>query len=204
MNYVPHRQFAERSQRTLTILIVARVVLQNGKEGLGRVRNISETGLMLETAMPLRVGDDLSVELRSRQVLSGAVVWVQDGRVGVHLHERIDISKIVAALPQAARSLRRFSQPRAPRIAANCHIEAQVDGQRLLAELIDISQGGAKVVLPRLMRREERVVLMVPGLPLKLALVRWTADGETGLSFAEPLHFSTLTEWLAVRQEGDF
>ena len=204
MNYVPHSHFATRSKRTLTILTVARLVLEDGREGLGRVRNISETGLMLESAMNLRIGDALSVELRSQQVLRGRIVWYQDGRAGVRLSQPIDVADAVAGLPPPPKSLRRSSQPRSPRVAAECQIEVQADGHRLTAQLVDISQGGAKIVLPRIMRREERVVLMVPGLPLKLALVRWTADGETGLSFAEPLPFGALTERLAIRLEGDF
>ena len=40
MNYVPHHHFTARPERTLTILTVARVLVSDGREGLGRVRNI--------------------------------------------------------------------------------------------------------------------------------------------------------------------
>lgn len=204
MKHVPKHQFANRSDRTLTILTVARLVLEDGREGLGRIRNISETGLMLETPMLLPYGEWVRAEMRSQQTLRGRVVWARDSRAGLQFDRPIDVAEAIACLPPPPKTLRKSSLPRAPRIAAPCSIDVQVDGQRLAAELVDISQGGAKIVAARAMRRDERLILMVPGLPLKLAIVRWTADAEIGLRFAEPLPFGILTEWLAVRQEGDF
>lgn len=204
MKHVPQQVFVKRADRALTILTVARLVLDDGREGLGRIRNLSETGLMLETPMLLRVGERVRAEMRSQQALTGRVVWATDSRAGVHFDQRIDVAEAIASLPPPPKTLRKSSLPRAPRIAAACAIDVQIDGQRLGAELVDISQGGAKLVAPRTMRRDERVILMVPGLPLKLAIVRWSADGDVGLTFAEPLPFELLTQWLAIRQEGDF
>lgn len=72
---------------------------------------------------------------------------------------------------------------------------------RAEATLRDISQGGAKVSLPFHTHVGERLLLLVPGLPLKLGIVRWVRE-DVGVAFAEPLGFDLLADWLVARSGG--
>lgn len=68
--------------------IVDRASLKyRGKTLLAKVVNISESGLMLETMIVPRIGEELAVEFEGFEPLSGIVRWVRDGRLGLDLGE---------------------------------------------------------------------------------------------------------------------
>ena len=193
----------QRGERTLTLFMVAKLKVEGAGEGLCRVRNISSGGLMLESRMPLRPDSRVWIELRGMRTLSGTIVWARDGRAGIKFDEPVTVEELVGPVQTGRRRLLRNSQPRGPRIIVDCPIEVQLDSGRVDARLIDISQGGAKIALRLLPQRDERLILMIPGLPLKLAIVRWAGD-EVGVGFAEPLPFDVLAEWLLVRAAGEY
>lgn len=195
--------FPERAERTLTLFIVAKLKLEGGGEGLCRVRNLSAGGLMLESRMPLAVGNRIVVELRGSRLLRGTIVWAREGRAGIAFDQPIAVETLLGPSEAPASRLFKVHHPRGPRVLVDCPIEVQLDGGRIEARLIDISQGGARVALPLTPQRDERLILMIPGLPLKLAIVRWTGP-EVGIAFAEPLKFDLLSEWLLVRAAGEY
>ncbi len=58
-----------------------------GKTLLAKVVNISESGLMIETPIVPRIGEELAVEFEGFEPLTGIVRWVRDGRFGLDLGE---------------------------------------------------------------------------------------------------------------------
>lgn len=185
-----------RGVRTVTILIVARLLAPAG-EGLCRIRNISAGGMMLETATPLGPGEIVCAELRHGQRLEGRVVWARDGRAGVAFADPVAVGDIVAQAPAQASRLRRTRQPRSPRIAVDLAIAVELArGGPVFGRLLDISQGGARLTVPRTVAMGEGLALDLPGLRRKRAFVRWVGS-ELGVVFAEPLGFEELSRWLA-------
>ena len=61
----PKEGFQPRAQRTVTTLIAAKLELGPGKEALCRLRNVSTTGMLVETGQPLTRDDTVVIELRS-------------------------------------------------------------------------------------------------------------------------------------------
>ena len=57
---------------------------------VARVRNLSEGGMMVETAVPFSIGDTLDCELRNIGRVAGRVAWATEGRVGVAFDAPID------------------------------------------------------------------------------------------------------------------
>ena len=184
-----------RDARTVTILIVARLLAPAG-EGLCRIRNIAPGGMMLESATPLGVGEIVCAELRNGQRLEGRVAWSRDGRAGIAFVESIDIRDVVAQAPALGSRLRRARQPRGPRITLDLAIAVELANGPVFGRLLDISQGGARLTLPRPVTLGERMTLELPGLRRKRAFVRWVGP-ELGVAFAEPLGFDELSRWLA-------
>lgn len=203
MTLIDQSDLRASGQRTLTLFMVAKLKADGAGEGLCRVRNISAGGLMLESRMPLRPDACVTIELRGMRTLAGRIVWSQDGRAGVAFDQPVTVEELVGAAQPSRRRVIRNSQPRGPRIIVDCPIEVQLDSGRVEARLIDISQGGAKIALPLVPQRDERLIMMIPGLPLKLAIVRWAGE-EVGVGFAEPLPFDLLAEWLMVRAVGEY
>jgi hypothetical protein len=188
--------FPPRAPRTVTLLITGKLVTR-AEEGLCRVRNISATGMQIETRIPLAVGDAVGVELRGLSAIAGKVVWSRGSLAGIASDGAIDVERLLHPAPVSR--LVRAPHPRGPRVLVELAIEVQ-DGDGIHeAALIDLSQGGARVRLPFRPRIEERLSLIVTGLPLKSGAVRWIRGDEAGIAFYEPLSFDCLAEWLVDR-----
>lgn len=196
----PERPLAKRSERTLTMLIVAKLRAGN-REGICRVRNVSKGGMMIESRMPLDCGQPVMLDVRDQAGLQGSIAWVRGERSGIRLESELALDGLLSAPPARPSRVTRTKVGRGPRLEVQCEVEVELASGRLKAALKDISQGGAKLSMPLVVQRDERLLLMIPGLPMKLALVRW-AGSEIGVAFAEPLSFGTLGEWLLTRADG--
>lgn len=199
MNAVPGGGAARgrilRAPRTVTMLLVAKLVTQEG-ESLCRIRNAAPGGLLIDTSARLHRGQPVSIELRNAQCLTGMVAWCDGTRAGVIFPAPIDTAAILALAPGRGSRLLRVRQPRGPRIALDRQIEVEMAAGRVFGRVIDISQGGARLTLPVRPDLGEWLTLDLPGLKRKRAVVRWIAT-YVGVAFAEPLSFEALSEWLA-------
>ena len=191
---------AERAPRTLTLLMTGKLVTGSG-EGLCRVRNISSTGMQIETRRHLTAGDLIRVELRGLCELPGRVAWCQPPLAGIALSSPIAVEELLH--PRPASRLTRSRSPRAPRIGVECVVELETGGGPCHGQLRDLSQGGARLCLPASPRREERITVAIPGLPLKSGIVRWVRGADVGIAFYEPLPFDLLADWIAERDDEE-
>ena len=57
------------------------------KKVLAKVVNISESGMMLETSIEPRIGEQMAVEFEGFEPLRGIVRWVRSGRIGLDVGE---------------------------------------------------------------------------------------------------------------------
>ncbi len=67
-----------------------------------RIRNLSSTGLMADSQVAYDEGASVEVELRGIGIVSGEIVWVRGGRMGITFHETIDPKR--ARRPVSAQS----------------------------------------------------------------------------------------------------
>lgn len=65
-----------------------------------RVRNISATGAMIETKLPVRVGSEPLLDLGDTISLSCTVEWAVGDQVGVRFHALFDMSQLGRARPE--------------------------------------------------------------------------------------------------------
>lgn len=65
------------------------------------IHNMSETGLLIETAAPLTIGDGLEVLLPEAGALPAVVVWVGRGFFGCRFEKRVPTATVSAALLRA-------------------------------------------------------------------------------------------------------
>jgi hypothetical protein len=59
-----------------------------------RVRNLSRSGLMAEATATYGIGTEVTLTFKSIPPISGRVVWVSDGRMGIALNEEIDPRRV--------------------------------------------------------------------------------------------------------------
>ena len=79
-----------------------------------KVRNLSDTGVMVQGELLAEVGQRVIVTLRNVGEVGGKVVWTESAKVGIQFDERID-----AALAQKNLSERRTEAPRYARPAVD-------------------------------------------------------------------------------------
>lgn len=185
----------DRAARTVTTLLVGRLLCDGEPDRLCRIRNISSGGMMVEAPQVMRVGAALTVELRNGERLSGRVVWNQVGRAGVQFHAPLPAGRLELLARINARQ-QDGPQPRAPRFITHCPSLLTSNGRRMAATVLNISQSGAGVRLPHPHPLVQQVSLSLPGLPVRQCMVRWSHEDQAGLSFVECVPFHELATWL--------
>lgn len=67
-----------------------------------RIRNISETGAMIQVTEAVRVGSEPLLELSEAVSLSATVEWAVGDQVGLRFHQRFDVRKLSESRPTVA------------------------------------------------------------------------------------------------------
>lgn len=182
-----------REARVTTILLIGKLISPHG-EGLCRIRNLSNGGLMAEVHVPLEKGNPVQIELKAGDRLSGQVRWSRERRIGIAFDEPVEVGTLLARTTMRTLA---HGLARAPRFAVDCSIELRCGGRRHAGRLINVSQGGARLQADFKPERDQLLNLAIPGLPEKRGGLRWARDGILGLAFVEPLAFEELGCWLA-------
>ena len=188
---------AERrdDDRLMAMLRVAKLIDQNGREQLIRVRNVSAGGLMAELGHPIEVGTSVSIEL-SAQKIASTVVWTREGTAGFKFDQTIDLGELLAGRKQ-----RHGFRPRPPRLEVNCKANIKLGDRYYTVDVHDISLGGLKVEPIEEYCLGKKVVVVVESLRPVRGEVRWFADRKAGIVFDQPLTFEELAEWVGKRLE---
>jgi hypothetical protein len=183
-------------ERHLTLFRVGTMVL-NGQRELCLIKNISAGGMLVRVYSPLSVGDQLSVELKHGQPLSGRVTWVRDQQVGFTFDEMVDVIAFLSPCEDGPK-------PRMPRIQTDSYVSVR-DGSRTFSmRACDISQGGLKVETKVALPVGTEVVVSLPGLAPLPGVVRWADRGFTGLTFNRLLALPSLIQWLKAQRDASY
>jgi hypothetical protein len=59
-----------------------------------RIRNLSKGGVMVETALPVHIGENLIIELPNIGAVRGRAAWVMEGRFGVSFDALVDPNQV--------------------------------------------------------------------------------------------------------------
>nr|WP_282098044.1 PilZ domain-containing protein [Sphingomonas sp. S2M10] len=193
--------WAERAPRTVTTLMVGKLICTGAGEQLCRVRNISATGMMLESPFPLREGDAIVVELRGGPVLEGRIMWVSAGRAGVQFTAPIDVEEVLAAAKGSSPAARlRRAVPRAPRFQFGGNARLVCNGAPHAVMMENISQSGARIRLSNQPDLDRVMTLVVPGLSPRSCTVRWIEGDSAGVAFIDMIPYAELAAWLNEKQ----
>lgn len=180
------------SRHAVKTLLVARLHRRDRTEHLCRIRNLSETGMMIETPAPVAVHETLTVELRG-ETFGGEVIWAEDNCVGLRLTQPIEIARV---LGEARLAAVRADRPRAPRFRVDSPARISSYGRTIDVVVEDVSQSGARLRLPRPPRAEAEVILSIPGLPSRRCTTRWSNEEWAGVVFHDIIPYSELAAWL--------
>ena len=178
-------------RRHLTILRVGKLI-SDGIQELCLVRNISAGGLKARVYSEKKVGQEVSVELKSGQEIRGAVQWVTGNEIGVQFHDKIDVPTLLASA-----ELTRGMRPRPPRVHLPTLALLRLRSELWGIGIQDISQGGAKIEIDQPLGIGDEVVIMVGDFRPLTAIVRWVRGGAAGVEFKQMIPYSELAQWLS-------
>ena len=157
-------------------------------EGLCRVRNISDEGMMLSAGLELELGVAVRVRLSDWTCLTGTVVWRDEGSIGIRFPEPIHCANLLRSL--AAQQL--SGRQGAPRLSVSMIGLAASETGLQAIRVLDISQHGMKLAHDGSLR---------PGLPVKImlengierrAVVRWSENSMAGVRLLKPIPYEEL------------
>lgn len=183
--------FQQRSSRQMTVLINA-AVRQGERDGLCRIRNMSETGLMIETALPLPDGCAVTILLRSGKSIDCVARWSSEGRTGLSC--AADPTEILLEERKAGEA--DAGEPIQPRFVRPIELELVSQGFVHPCSLHSIS---AKDVILTEVPTEPDLALItvcIPHLGDFPATVRVREDGNVFARFTTPLGFAEFNRWL--------
>jgi hypothetical protein len=186
----PERRTAPRH---LTILRVGALIGAHGRE-LCLIRNISAGGLMAHVYSPHKLGDKVTVELKSHQQLAGTVVWVEESNVGIQFDELVDVAEMLSCQPPLHKGWR----PRLPRVEIDRLGTVRCGSRVHAVNTKDISQGGVKIEADSPLRQAEHVVVTLEKLRPIEGVVRWADGGCAGIAFNQVLPFQELMNWITA------
>ncbi|MHA6721128.1 PilZ domain-containing protein [Sphingomonas sp. RS6] len=189
--------WVDRAPRTVTTLMVGKLLSEEKGEQLCRVRNLSASGMLVESRRPIEIDTDITVELRCGQRLSGQVVWSHDGRAGVHFGAPINVEKVLATARGTTPSARLHrAVPRAPRFDVDCPARLVCNGVSFQIVVNNISQSGARLRIAGQPDLDRVMTVAIPGLAPRPCTVRWSRDGEVGIAFIDMVPYAELADWL--------
>ena len=176
-----------RASRIHTMLRLARVTRAHDV-GLWRVRNISDTGMMLSARVPVRQSEALAIALSDSVTITGRVEWWDGERCGVAFQAPVDCAALLASLV-AEQSRPGYRPPRLPvSTSATAYCEKGLHSVRLT----ELSQHGAGFTHDGCFRPGMAAKLHFPAGDDYRGVVRAEEDGRAELLLTEPIPFARL------------
>lgn len=152
--------------------------------GLFRARNLSDSGMMLHTHVPLDVGERVRIGLSDHLAIRGTILWCNERCSGVGFERPIDSAALLRAEAAHKRDDRRGGTIRLDATTlATTYAENGIRAVRVM----NVSHRGMGLAHDG---------TLSPGMWLKLiaesglerdAAVRWSANGRAGIRLTEPL-----------------
>jgi len=187
----------DRRKDNRTTAVYRPVLLEaEGFTGFCLLRNLSPSGMMGEAYAHFAEGEEVSIQFMPGHLVSGNVIWSRDGKIGVEFDQEIDLA---GSLKNMGSTYVESKLNRAPRLQIECEGEAIIGDARWRIRVQDVSQRGLKAVLPSAKPGDE-VLLSLPGMEPRKAIVRWSQGDNAGLNFLRPIAFEELARWAIFLQ----
>jgi hypothetical protein len=177
---VPDRR---ASPRLRTVCLVVKVNC-GGKAAILRARNLSDAGMMLNTSVPLDVGERVLINLSEKLAVHGTVLWADDDRYGVQFVRPIDSAALLRAAEEQKRVDRRGG---AQRLATMRLATTYAENGIRAVRITNVSHRGMGLAHDGSLEPGMLLKLVVESGLERGAAVRWSEDGRAGVRLMEPL-----------------
>jgi hypothetical protein len=187
-------QERRRSIRHTTVMQIAKIRLDSGREELCMLRDISPEGLKAELYVPVAPGTHIQIELRTGHMLGGEIAWAESDLIGVSFDEPMPMAAMMAHCSFDER----MGALRPPRLNVDMNGVLKIGIEERVVRIGNISQAGAQVGADEPLQPGSPCAIALPGLHARAATVRWWRDGQAGLQLSEPFDYPAFAEWRAL------
>lgn len=175
------------SRRIHTVMQVARVMRAHDV-GLWRVRNISDSGMMLMTAVAVTPGERLAIALSENVMLEGRAIWWDGTGCGVAFDRPVDCAALLAGLVAE----RKAPGYRPLRLPVDTRAVALCDKGMHSVRLFSLSQHGAGFSHDGCFRAGMAARLHFADGGEHRGVIRWSHDDKAGMVLLEPFPSASL------------
>lgn len=182
----------ERTAPRFTLLIRAAKLIGPEGEFIAVIRDVSESGISLRGFHALPGGEPLALELQTGERHALEKVWERGFEAGFSFKDTVDIVRLIA---EAGRYPKRQL-----RLNLSFSVELALLGRRVRAEVVNISQQGARIVCQELLAIAQPLRIVADAFPDVRARVRWRRDGQFGVAFDDTFSLSQLAQFACAMQ----
>lgn len=183
----------DRAAPRFTLLIRTAKLIAVSGDFIAVIRDVSESGISLRGFHRLPVGDGLLLELRTGEQYRLQSVWDRGNEAGYRFIDTVDIVRLIA---EASRYPKRQI-----RLNLSFPVELAFLGRRVPAEVVNLSQQGARIVCQEMLAIQQPLRLLSDFLPEVRARVRWRKDTGFGLAFDDTFSLNQLARFGALVQD---
>jgi PilZ domain len=175
------------NRRIHTVMQVARVMRAHDV-GLWRVRNISDSGMMLLTAVAVTPGERLAIALSDSVMLEGRAIWWDGQGCGVAFDRPVDCAALLGQLVAE----RKAPGYRPLRLPVDTRAVALCDKGMHSVRLFSLSQHGAGFSHDGCFRAGMAARLHFADGGEHRGVIRWSRDDKAGMVLLEPVPCAAL------------
>ncbi len=180
-----------RANRHVSVLVLAKVV-SGGVAQMCKVRDISSTGMRIETREALSPGQTLSVEFRSGRRVEGVIRWVREPHAGIEFDAELAVEILLGHADRTTIAPR----TRLPRFERSAEAVVKRDTLQKPARLLNISMTGACLGETDAFRVHDPVVVTIDGLSPRSGEVMWVEGDRIGVRFLQAIDLAAFNAWL--------
>ncbi len=159
-------------------------IVRGENAGLFRARNISDSGLKLDTHWRLAFGERVLIKLSEHQAIHGMVSWCEDGRCGIAFDRPINCAALLREGAELKRDDRRGGALRLETMTrATCYGENGIRPVRIT----DVSHHGMGLTHDGTVTAGMLLRLIAENGVTRSGAVRWASAGRAGIRLEEPL-----------------
>lgn len=182
----------ERIAPRFTLLIRAAKLVSEQGQFIVVIRDVSATGISLRAFHALPADGPLTLELQTGESYAIEQVWARGNEAGFRFLRPVEVQDLVA---EASRFPKRQL-----RLELKFPITVSTRLQQHRAELVNLSQQGARIECASLFAMEQPLRIKSENLPEIVARVRWRREETYGLVFDDTFSLKQLALFAASLQ----
>jgi hypothetical protein len=158
-------------------------VERGGEIVLFRARNISDSGIMVHSHVPLDIGEPVRVGLSERIAIGGTVLWGNERCCGIQFDGPIDCEALLRSEAEHKRDDRRCSV----RLTATRLATTYAENGIRAVKVVDVSHKGMGLQHDGGLARDMLLKVILESGIEREARVRWSRRGQAGIRLLAPL-----------------